>query len=143
MRQEIACVLQNDLIKISNNEWSSPCVLVPKPDGTYCFAQVFTVNEVTRCDSYPIPCMDDCRDQIGNAKYVTKFDQLKGYWQVPLTARAKEVSAFVMPGGLYQYKVMPFGMKNTPATIQCLINGVLSGLDGCEAYIDDVVVAIQ
>ena len=71
---------------------------------------------------------------------MTKFDLLKGYRQVPLTARAKEVSVFVMPDGLYQYKVMPFGMENAPATFQHLINGVLSRLDGCEAYIDDVVV---
>ena len=141
MRQEIVYMLQNNLIEISNSEWSSPCVLVPKPDGTYRFCTDFRrVNKVTRCDSYPIPRVDDCIDRIENVNYVTKFDLLKGYWQVPLTARAKEVSAFVMPDGLYQYKVMPFGMKNAPATFQRLINGVLSGLDGCEAYIDDVVV---
>ena len=45
-----------------------------------------------------------------------------------------------MPDGLYQYKVMPFGMKNAPVTFQRHINGVLSGLDGCEMYIKDVVV---
>ena len=38
---------------------------------------------------------------VGNSKYVTKFDQLKGFWQVPLTDRAKEVSAFATPNGLY------------------------------------------
>ena len=127
-------MLQNYLIEVSNSEWSSPCVLVPKPDGTYRFCTDFCrVNKVTRCDSYPIPSVDNCIDRIGNANYVTKFDLLKGYWQVPLTARAKEVSAFVTPNGLYQYKVMPFSMKNAPETFQCLINGVLSLLDGCEA----------
>ena len=134
MRQKIAYMLQNDLIEISNSEWSSPCVLIPKPDGTYRFCTDFRRgNKVTRCDSYPIPCVDNCIDRIGNANYVTKFDLLKGYWQVPLTARAKEVSAFITPDGLYQYKVMPFGMKNAPATFQRLINEVLPGPDGCEA----------
>ena len=108
--------------------------------GRTISALIFAVNKVTKSDSYPIPRVDDCIDRIGNARYVTKFDLLKGYWQVPLTPRAKEVSAFVMPDGLYQYKVMPFGMKNAPATFQCFINEVLAGLDGCEAYIDDVVV---
>ena len=141
IREEVAYMLDNDLIEISNSEWSSPCVLVPKPDGTYRFCTDFRrVNKVTKSDSYPIPRVDDCIDRIGNARYVTKFDLLKGYWQVPLTSRAKEVSAFVTPDGLYQYKVMPFGMKNAPATFQRLINEVLAGLDGCEAYIDDVVV---
>ena len=83
--------------------------------------------------------MDDCTDKVGNARYVTKFDLLKGFWQVPLTERAKEISAFATPDGLYQYKVLPFGMKNSPATFQSLINKVIAGLHGCEAYIDVII----
>lgn len=71
---------------------------------------------------------------------MTKFDSLKGFWQVPLTDRAKEISAFVTPDGLFQYKVAAFGMKNSPATSQRLINDVVAGLDGCEAYIDDIII---
>ena len=65
---------------------------------------------------------------------------LKGYWQVPLTLRAREISAFVTPSGLYQYKVMPFGMKNAPATFQRMVNKLVQDIDGCEGYIDDVVI---
>ena len=43
------------------------------------------------------PPGDDCIDKIGNAKFVSKFNLLKGYWQVPLTDRAKEISAFCTP----------------------------------------------
>ena len=89
------------------------------------------VKSVTKTDSFPVPRMDDGIDNIGQAKYVTKFDLLKGFWQIPLTDRAKEISAFVTPDGLYQYKVMPFGMKNSPATFQRLINMIISGLDDC------------
>ena len=71
---------------------------------------------------------------------MTKMDLLKGYWQVPLTNRAKQLSAFVTPDGLYQYRVMPFGLKNAPATFQRMINQLLGRMEGCEAYIDDVVV---
>ena len=73
---------------------------------------------------------------------MSKFDLLKGFWQVPQTERerAKRVSVFATPDGLYQYRVMPFGMQNSPATFQRLINGVISGLTGCEAYIDDLVI---
>ena len=56
---------------------------------------------------------------MGHSKYVSTFDLLKGYWQAPLTKTAREISAFVISDGLYQYKVMPFGMTNTPATFQC------------------------
>ena len=98
------------------------------------------MNNVTKSDTFPIPRMNDCIDYIGNAKYVTKFDLLKGFWQVPLTDRAKEISAFITPSGLYQYKVMPFGMKNSPATFQRLINSIVPDIDGCEAYINDVII---
>ena len=54
--------------------------------------------------------------------------------------RAKEISAFAILDGLFQYTVMPFGMKNTSATFQRMINKVIAGLQGCEGYIDDVVV---
>lgn len=53
------------------------------------------VNAVTVQDSYPLPRMEDCMDNIGSAKFVTKCDLLKGYWQVPLTEYASEISAFV------------------------------------------------
>ena len=51
----------------------------------------------------------DCVDTIGSARYVTKLDLLKGYWQVPLTARASEISAFVTPDKFQQYSVMRLG----------------------------------
>ena len=55
------------------------------------------VNSVTKTDIFPIPGVDDCIDNIGQAKYATKYDLLKGFWQIPLTNRAKDVSAFVTP----------------------------------------------
>ena len=53
------------------------------------------VNFVAKKDPFPILRIDDCIDNIGQAKYVTKFDLLKGFWQIPLTDRAKEISAFI------------------------------------------------
>ena len=66
-------------IELSQSEWSSPCILVPKPDGT--FSHVYGVNSVTKTDTYLIPRIDDCINNIGQVKYVTKFDLLKGFWQ--------------------------------------------------------------
>ena len=98
------------------------------------------LNAVTRSDSFPIPRIDDCINKIGHAKFVSKLDLLKGFWQVPLTERAKKLSAIVTPQGLYQYKVMDFGIKNAPATFQRLINQLTRDLEGCEGYIDDIVI---
>ena len=74
------------------------------------------------------------------------FDLLKGYWQVPLTDRGKEISAFCTPDALYQYRVMPFGMKNAPATfqhVQRMLNHIVADIEGCEAYVDNLIVYSQ
>lgn len=138
---EIEYMLSNDIIEPSKSAWSSPCILIPKPDGTQRFVTDFRkVNSITVPDSYPLPRILDCIDCIGNAMYVTTCDLLKGYWAVPLTQRAKEISAFVTPKGLWQYKVAPYGMRNSGATFQRLMNQVTHGLSNTAVYVDDVAI---
>ena len=115
--------------------------MTSKPDQSYRICTDFRkLNSVTKTDTFPIPRIDDCIDKVGKAKNVTKIDLLKRFYQVPLMERGKELSAFVTPSGLYQYKVMAFGMKNLPATFQRLINSVTSGIDGCDMYINDAII---
>ena len=98
-------MLANNIATSSSSPWSSPCLLVGKPDGSQRFSTDYKqVNA-------------DCVDRIGSAKYVTKIDLLKGYWQVSLTERAKRISAFVTPDSFLQYNVMAFGMRNVPLKI--------------------------
>ncbi|KAL2102623.1 hypothetical protein ACEWY4_001791 [Coilia grayii] len=140
VQEEVDCMLQLGIVQPSYSEWSSPVVLVPKPDGSVRFCIDYRkVNQVTRTDAFPIPRLEDCIDRIGRAQYVSKLDLLKGYWQVPLTPRAQLVSAFVTPDGLYQCQVLPFGMKNAPATFQRAMNTVIAGLGNVVTYIDDLV----
>ncbi|CAL9695804.1 unnamed protein product [Knipowitschia caucasica] len=140
MKQEAEYLLEHGLAIHSSSAWSSPCLVEEKPDGTPRFITDFRkVNAVTEPDSYPMPRMEDCVDNLGTAKFVTKLDLLKGYWQVPLTKRASEISAFVTPDYFLQYTVMAFGMRNAPASFQRLVNTVLSGLSNCNAYLDDLI----
>lgn len=111
-----------------------------KPDNSYRFCTDYRkLNSLTKPDCFPLPRIDDCVDHVGSARFVSKFDLLKGYWQVPLTSRAKELSAFVTLDSFLQYTVMPFGVRNAPTTFQRLVNRVLSGLIGCKAYLDYIV----
>lgn len=144
LEAEVKYLINAGLAKPSHSSWSSPCILVAKPDKTYRFCTDYRkLNGVTKPDSFPLPRMEDCVDSVGSAKFVTKIDLLKGYYQVPLTPRAQEVSAFITPSGLYSYNVMSFGLRNAPATFQRLMNCVVSGLEGCAVYLDDVVVYSQ
>lgn len=129
MKEEVADLLQNNFVRPSSSPWSSPCLLVPKPDGTQRFCTDFRkVNAVTVPDAYPLPRVEDCIDNIGWARFVTKLDLLKGYWQVPLTPRASAISAFVTADNFLQYNVLAFGRRNAPATFQSLVNTVLAGV---------------
>ncbi len=123
MRGEVDYLLKHGLAKPSCSPWSSPCLLVPKSDGTARFCTDYRkVNAVTIPDCFLLPRMEDCIDNLGSARYVSKLDLLKGYWQVPLTSRASDISAFVTPDNFLQYSVMAFRMRNAPATFQRLIN---------------------
>ena len=105
LEEEIQHLLENDFIELSKSEWSSPCILVPKPDGSFRMCTDYRkVNKCTKTDIFPIPRLDDCTDKIGQSKFVSKFDLLKGFWQIPLTEKAKEISAFVTPDGLFSKK---------------------------------------
>lgn len=141
MKKEVKYLCENGLAVQSCSPWSSPCLLVPKSDGSFRFCTDYRkVNAVTVPDSYPLPRMEDCIDNLGSARFVTKLDLLKGYWQVPLTPRASDISAFVTPDHFMQYQVMAFGLRNAPATFQRLVATVLAGVPGCNAYLDDLVI---
>ena len=141
LRSEVTYLLKNGYAEPSKSPWASPCLLVPKEDGsTRMCTDYRQVNSKTIKDSYPLPRLDDIIDSIGEAKFVTKIDLLKGYYQIELTDKAKVISAFITPFGLFQYKVMPFGMTNAPSTFQRLINEIIRDLEGVFAYLDDIVV---
>lgn len=141
LEKEVKYMLENNIAVPSNSCWASPCLLVKKPDQTFRPCTDFRkVNRVTKPDSFPLPRLDDCVDKVGSAKFVSKFDLLKGYWQVPLSKRAQEISAFITSSGLYSYTVLPFGLRNAPATFQRLMNCVVADLEGCAVYLDDVVI---
>ena len=141
--KEIDYMLKHDIIEKTDecpSEWSSPVLLTPKPQGWRFVTDFRKVNQVTKTDCYPIPRIDSLIDDVSNAKYVSKFDLLKGYWQIPLTERAKEISAFCTHNGLYRYKVSPFGMKNSGCTFQRLMNRVVAKLKHTKVYVDDLIV---
>ncbi|KAI8510586.1 hypothetical protein Bbelb_115020 [Branchiostoma belcheri] len=140
MREELQKMEEMGVIEPSKSEWASPVVLVPKKDGSIRFCVDFRkVNAVSRFDAYPMPRIDEMLDRLGKAKYITKIDLSRGYWQVPLTPESKSKTAFVTPFGLYQFHTMPFGLHGAPATFQRLMDNMLRGTEEfADSYIDDL-----
>ncbi len=117
LKDELDIMLSMGVIEPSHSEWCSPIVLVPKKDGTLRFCTDFRqINSLSKVDPYPMPRIDEMVERLGRAKYLSTVELCKGYWQVPLTARAKELTAFKTPFGLYHFRVMPFGLQGAPAT---------------------------
>ena len=72
--KEVQYMLKNDIIEESQSNWSSPCILLPKHDGGFQFCTDFRkAKDETMSDSFPIPRIANCIDQIGNAKFVSTF----------------------------------------------------------------------
>lgn len=131
-------MLGSILIIPSNSEWSYVVVLERKDKNSRCLCFDWRkVNHMTKTNSYLIPRIKDCINQMGNDKHIIKFYMLKGYWQVGLTERAKDISAFITPDGLCSCNVMPIGMKNAASIFQWLMNKVTSDLEDRVIYIDD------
>ncbi|CAM5085788.1 unnamed protein product [Eretmochelys imbricata] len=99
------------------------------------------LNAVTRPDNYPRPRTDELLEKLGRAQFISTLDLTKGYCQVTLDESAKERSAFITPLGLYEFNVLPFGLRNTPATFQKLVDGLLARLgEYAVAYLDNVAI---
>jgi len=109
-------MLKTGVIEPSMSSWASPVCLVPKKDNTFRFCIDYRrVNAFFIKDAYPIPDIQDALDNLKGAKYFATFDLLSGYWQLGLTERAKERSAFCTRHGLFHFTRLPFGLKVLPA----------------------------
>lgn len=135
-------LLQAGLIKESRSSWASRAILVSKKDGTLRLcADYRKLNEVTESSTFPMPRIDDLIDGLAGARYISALDLTKGYWQIPVAEKDIPKTAFTVPFGRYEYKVMPFGLVGAPATFQRIMNEMLGDLPQfAAAYLDDVVV---
>lgn len=142
---EVDKMLAEGVIEESDSPWSSPTVIVKKKDGKHRFCIDFrVVNSVSEPDAYPLPPIQATLDKLRGARCFTTIDLKSGYWQVPLAKESRPITAFTVPGrGLFQFRVMPFGLHAAPATFQRLLDKVIGPKmePFAFAYLDDIVVA--
>ena len=145
IKKEEACVtemLTGGQIEPSDSPWSAPVVLVTKKDGGTRFCVDYRrLNLATVKDAYPLPRIDDTLDMLAGKRWFSTLDLASGYWQVSLSPEARCKTAFATHSGLFQFRVMPFGLCNAPATFERLMDQVLQGLrwSRCLVYLDDII----
>ncbi|GFW95328.1 hypothetical protein TNCV_2970501 [Trichonephila clavipes] len=74
--------------------------------------------------------------------FFSSMDLRSGYWQIEIDETDREKTAFITPKGLYEFKVMPFGLCNAPATFERMMDNLLRRFKWtmCLCYLDDIIV---
>ena len=141
--KQIDEMLRKDVIQKSSSPWASGIVMVEKKDGSKRFCVDYRrLNDITIKDAYPLPRIDDSLDQLSGAQWFSCLDLNSGYWQVEVEESDRPKTAFASKRGLFEFKVMPFGLCNAPATFERLMETVLAGLNWqiCLIYLDDIII---
>ncbi|KAI0498886.1 hypothetical protein KFK09_019784 [Dendrobium nobile] len=100
-----------------------------------------SVNDNTYKDQYSLPGINTLLKKIGNSKIYSKFDLKSGFHQVAMHPDSIEWTAFISPTGLYEWLVMPFGLKNAPAVFQQKMDKCFANCtDFLVVYIDDILI---
>ena len=127
------------VIEKSNSPYASPLLMVKKKDGRNRPVIDFRrLNKITVFDAEPMPNVDDIYARLSSAKYFSKLDFCKGYWQIPMAIEGRPKTAFCTPLGLYQFTKMPFGLQNACATHGRMMRQVLDGMEQTDNFVDDV-----
>ena len=145
LEREVQTLLDNDIIEHSSSDYSSPVILIKKPNNTYRLVVDFRkLNQKVKDVVFPLPLLSDVIDQIGTSKstFFSSMDLKSGYHQVMLSPESRHKTAFICHHGLFQFKRMVMGLSTSSSTFQKLMNNVFKGLSWhiLLCYLDDVLV---
>lgn len=145
---QISKMLDQGIIQPSTSPWNSPIWIVPKKldhSGKQKWRIVIDyrkLNERTIDDKYPLPNITDILDKLGRANYFTTLDLASGFHQIEIDKNDIQKTGFSTQNGHYEFKRMPFGLKNAPSTFQRVMDNILRGLNNeiCLVYLDDIII---
>jgi hypothetical protein len=126
IERQVREMLQQGLISTSTSPFASLVPLVQKKDGTWCFCVNYRhLNSITIKNKFLMPLVDEILDELGGAMWFSKLDFKARFHQVRMKPEDEYKTTFKTHQSYYQFKVMPLGLSNAPATFQCIMNSIL------------------
>jgi len=147
VREFVKEQLWKGYIRPSKSPQMAPVFFVGKKDGKKRMVQDYRyLNEWTVKNNYPLPLILDVLENIGTKKLFTKMDLRWGYYNVRIKEGDEWKATFTTPEGSFEPTVMFFGLTNSPATFQAMMNELLRDLINTGkvvVFIDDVIVGTE
>jgi len=130
-------------IEPSYSEWGSPAFVVPKkqPGEWRMVVDYRRLNEMTRHDSYSLPLISEVLQKQSGKTVFTVLDMKQGFHQLPLSEESRPLTAMSVPGGLWQWKVLPMGVRNGNALFQRMMDNILKDEPSADVFVDDVIIS--
>jgi hypothetical protein len=117
VKRQIDVLVRLGKMKPSNSEYACRVTLPMKKDGSMRFCGDYRpLNLQTRRDSFPMPLVEDVISQLGKSNWFTALDLQSGFWQIRMAPEDVKKTALITKTGLYDWNVMPFGLKNATST---------------------------
>ena len=143
LRKQLTELLDLRLIRPSTSPWGAPVLFVRKKSGELRMCIDYrAINQVTRRHGHPLPRIDECLERLNGAQFFTSLDLKSGYHQLRIRDEDVPKTAFNTRYGSYEWLVIPFGLRNSPALFQSTMNKVLNEFldDFVMVYLDDILI---
>ena len=117
IEKQVTHLLQNHMIQRSSSPYASPVLLVKKKNGEWRLCVDFRrLNAYTIKNKFPLPIVEELFEELYGAKWFTTLDLRSGFHQILVAEEDQFKTTFQTHSGHYEYKVMPYGLTEAPAT---------------------------
>jgi len=141
VKRQINALVDLGKMKPSNSEYAYRVTLPVKKDGSRRFYGGYRpLNAQTRQDMFPMPLVENVIDQLGKSTWFTALDVQSGFWQIRMAPENMKKTTLITRTGLYDWTVMPFGLRNATSTFNQTMSEVFKDLGSMflKVFVDDL-----